>query len=239
MSKIESHHDAEAVREFFNQWALYRKIVDQNYLFHREAGEALRLFLDKRQIPPAFLDLGCGDARFTSDLLHGRALKSYTGMDLSPVALDLARTNLEAAGIRADLICDDFFVGVEKLEKSYDLIFIGLSLHHLQSKEKRAFLQDLRRRLSCGGVLLIFDPVRFTGESRNEYLHRWVEEARASWCSLSAQEVETAVGHVTTSDFPEEITTLNEMAVNAGFHAAEILFKDPSDFYALMAFSRK
>ena len=42
--------------------------------------------------------------------------------------------------------------------------------------------------------------------------------------------------HVTTSDFPEEIGTLNRMAVNTGFQPAEILFTDRSDFYALMAF---
>jgi hypothetical protein len=50
------------------------------------------------------------------------------------------------------------------------------------------------------------------------------------------EEIDGAVEHVTTADFPEEIGTLNRMAVGAGFRPAEVLFTDRSDFYALMAF---
>jgi len=40
--------NAEVVREFFNQWALYRKVVDANYLFHLEAMASLSEWLDGR-----------------------------------------------------------------------------------------------------------------------------------------------------------------------------------------------
>jgi len=232
-------HDADAVKEFFDQWALYRKIVDWNYLFHREASEALSRFLDGFQSPFSFLDLGCGDAGVAGSLLRGRSIRSYTGIDLSPVALELASRNLKDACVAAELIREDFFSGVETLKVHYDVIFIGLSLHHLHSNEKRDFLPQLRRKLSTGGKLVIFDPVLSSGESRADYLQRWVKGARASWNSLSSEEIDAAVNHVTTSDFPEEIDTLSQMAVDAGFHPATVLYRDPTRFYALMVFESR
>ena len=91
-------------------------------------------------------------------------------------------------------------------------------------------------KLAPGGALIVFDPVLTPGESREAYMGRWVDHAEWSWKALTTEEVEGAVMHVTTSDFPEEITTLNRMAVRAGFNPAQILFMDRTDFYALMEF---
>lgn len=101
-------HDAEVVREFFDGWSLYRKIVDLNYLFHREAKEAFTRWLDRRNKPFSFLDLGCGDAAFASELLRGRPLIYYTGMDLSPIALELAQKNILGLTAPSKLVLGDF-----------------------------------------------------------------------------------------------------------------------------------
>jgi len=229
--------DSDAVREFFNGWSLYRQIVDNDYLYHRSVGEVFSRWLDRMNRPFTFLDLGCGDAGFSTEVLKGRTVVTYTGMDLSPVALDLARQNTASLGIPCNLIVGDFLLCLGALPDEYDLIYIGLSLHHLSRQEKEFFFGELRRKLSPGGSVLIFDPVLTPGEARASYLGRWSDHAQWAWSALTAAEVEGAVQHVTTSDFPEELSTLNRMAVGAGFNSAEVLFMDRTDFYALMAFS--
>ena len=122
------------------------------------------------------------------------------------------------------------------LPGSYDIIYIGLSLHHLRRQEKEFFFGQLHGKLAPGGALIVFDPVLAPGESREAYMGRWVDHAEWVWKALTMEEIEGAVEHVTTSDFPEEISTLNRMAVRAGFHPSRILFEDRTDFYALMEF---
>ena len=236
-----SDRDAADVREFFNGWSLYRRIVDNDYLYHRSAREALAAWLDEwvkdSNRSFSFLDLGCGDAAFSARILKGRSVTSYTGMDLSPVALDLARENTAEIAAPISLIPGDFMLEIGTLPSSYDIIYIGLSLHHLSRQEKEYFFGELRRKISPGGAVLIFDPVLNPGESRESYMGRWVDHAKWSWSALTVEEISGAVQHVTTSDFPEEISTLNRMAVESGLNPAEILFMDRTDFYALMAFN--
>ena len=231
-----ANRDPDSVREFFNGWSLYRRIVDNDYLYHRSVRESLAAWLDGLNHPFSFLDLGCGDAEFSSGLLKGRHLVSYTGIDISPVALDLAEKNTRDLMAPCKLHVGDFLMSLSTLAESYDLIYIGLSLHHLTRAEKEFFFGELRRKISPGGTLLIFDPVLTPGESRESYMGRWVDHAEWAWKALSLEEVTGAIEHVTTSDYPEEITTLNHMATGAGFLPAEILFMDRTDFYALMAF---
>jgi len=53
---------------FQQEWRIYRKMVDQNYLFHREAYSGLRrVLLEEAPRPFRFLDLACGDASAAAD----------------------------------------------------------------------------------------------------------------------------------------------------------------------------
>ncbi|MEI7962784.1 MAG: class I SAM-dependent methyltransferase [Verrucomicrobiota bacterium] len=94
---VSVQRDPEAVVAFFNGWSLYRRIVDNDYLYHRSVKASLGEWLNEMESelgrPFSFLDLGCGDGLFSSEVLEGRSLSSYTGIDISPVALDLAARN--------------------------------------------------------------------------------------------------------------------------------------------------
>jgi len=77
------------VREFFNAWAIYRKVLANNYMHHREIYQAVTELLAEQweTRPFKLLDLGCGDASFLAQALQGRAIQHYTGFDLSDPAL--------------------------------------------------------------------------------------------------------------------------------------------------------
>ena len=88
--------DEPALALFQKQWQLYRKVVDCNYLFHREAYNCLRRILVDEAIQPfRFLDVACGDASATVEALKGTQVASYHGIDLSEAALELASQALE------------------------------------------------------------------------------------------------------------------------------------------------
>ena len=76
-------------------WQVYRTVVDETYLFHREAYACLHQILVAEVTDPfRFLDIACGDATASVDALLGTTIAHYYGIDLSAAALDLARQTL-------------------------------------------------------------------------------------------------------------------------------------------------
>jgi hypothetical protein len=64
---------------FQRQWQIYRKVVDNNYLFHREAYKRLHnLLIDEIAEPFCFLDVACGDASATVEALKGTQVDLIT-----------------------------------------------------------------------------------------------------------------------------------------------------------------
>jgi len=92
-----SASDPMAATMFQDEWQVYRKVVDNNYLFHEEAYGALHAVLAGEvtaRFP--FLDVACGDASATVGALAGTRVCQYQGIDLSDAALALAATALAA-----------------------------------------------------------------------------------------------------------------------------------------------
>ena len=64
--------DAAALAQFQEQWATYRKVVESDYLSHREVGSILRATLNEVFTAPfSFLDIACGDASVMKTALAG------------------------------------------------------------------------------------------------------------------------------------------------------------------------
>ena len=58
---------------FEREWLTYRKMVDNNYTFHREAyGELHRVLADDAVQPFRFLDIACGDASMAATRMWPR-----------------------------------------------------------------------------------------------------------------------------------------------------------------------
>lgn len=228
----------QAIRDFFQGWQLYQQVIAGNYMLHEQIAEQLRTVLQPRMHPGmAVLELGCGDAYVLSRVLAGSRIAHYRGIDLSAPALDFARQNL--AGLAADvqLHADTMQKAADYVDRRYDLIIAGYSLHHLVEQDKRALLGWLRRQLTEGGELFVYDVFRRDGESREHYLQRCVDAFRAQWSSLNPAQHARVAEHVLQQDYPESLASWERLARDAGFGRCEWLLRDAGELFGISRLS--
>lgn len=232
----------DAVKLFRQQWGLYRKIVEHDYLNHRQAIATLRHALQSQPAGPLrLIDLACGDAFTTLQALHGVPISHYRGIDLSRPALELAASNLAtlaASGCEVRLEQRDFSKALQDCPASADLIWLGLSLHHLSNSAKLDLLRGALQTLGSGGELLIYEPVSPDGEDRQGYLRnfravgpRWTE-------GLGVDGWQDALAHVSDNDLPETVASWRQLGLDAGFDAVDTLFLTDDHLCGMFRYSK-
>ena len=165
--------DSTAMEIFQNQWEVYRKFLKYDYLSNAEACAALNRFLGTEVSRPfRFLDLACGDASGVVSALEGTPIELYRGVDLSAPALAFAERNLAALPCTVKLEEADFGGAMRNLHRPEDIVWISLSLHHLDTAGKLAFMAEVRDGIDLHGAFLIYEPTRRDGEDRPAYLDR-------------------------------------------------------------------
>lgn len=230
----EPHQEAERVRAFFDQWQIYRRVLERDGLHHRAAYAALRSALAERPEPFSFLDLGAGDADCSTAALAGLPVAAYQAVDLSAVALELASKNAARLGGAVRLTRANFCEFIRDSTDRFDVIFIGLSLHHLPAGDKQTFLPALRGRLAAGGRLFFYEPIRDPGEDRDAVLARWWRWVESAWTGLSADDRERVREHVFACDYPETLADFDAWCRAAGFAGTRVRFRDGERLYALV-----
>jgi len=243
MVAIHHHHlfgpakDQRAMEQFQRGWDTYRKLVDHNYLGHREAYAALHAFLSAEfRRPFRFLDLACGDAGGIVAALRQTEVAHYQGIDLSTPALELASRNLEVLACSKQLCEQDFVEAMRDRPPPADVVWIGLSMHHLSSQGKREIFAEVRNTLIYGGAFLIYEPILLPYESRDAFVDRQNRTMRSDWTALTDEEAGDILKHIETSDFPETAETWQHMALARGFSHARMLFEHPARLFALFCF---
>lgn len=199
---------------FIDALSVYRKIVDANHMHHQELYCSLSSFLKHTLAKkPSLLDLGCGDAGMMRAALVEAEVGRYRGLDLSDVALDQAKINLEHLDIQTDFDCVDMlaYLKAPPLEQ-FDVIFSGYALHHLDDAGKFDLISAAMGHLKPEGVLLIADVFREEEEGLGDYLDRFCSEIRYRWSGLSAEEIQHTENHVRGFDQPGTVRQLQELA---------------------------
>lgn len=223
-----------SLKAFFTEWQTYRLFKDANFLHHREVGDILQRELAARPEPFSFLDLASGDASASSKFLRGTKVAHYTAVDFSKPALDLARKNTAPLPCPKNFLERDFADFAETSEARFDIIFLGLSLHHHSTRRKREILTALRSRVATGGSLFLFEPILANGETRDQLMPRWKTYLDAFPSPLPAEAREIIWHHVRSCDFPESLDEYRSAARAAGFANPTRLFTDSQSLYSLL-----
>jgi SAM-dependent methyltransferase len=228
--------DSSSQAVFHLQWQIYRKMIDHNYLFHREVYARLHQILREDAAQPfRFLDIACGDAGPSVAALAGTRIVHYHGIDQSAAALDLARAALTALSCPVTLEQRDFIEALSDHSTPVDVAWIGLSLHHFQTPSKLAVMRDIHDFLNEGGLLVIYEPTSPEGEKRAEWLGRW-DGQRPSWTGYTAEEWVAMTAHVHAADYPETISGWHALGKDAGFSSVEEAFTAPTDLFRMFCF---
>jgi SAM-dependent methyltransferase len=228
--------DEQAMQTFRHQWQVYAKAVEEDYFSHRAVREVLHCVLAELERPFRFLDLACGDARTTVAALRGTKVSRYHGIDLSAPALELARQAVAALECPAELEQADFVAALRSRQTRADVVWIGLSLHHLQTPDKQALMCDARATVGKQGLFLIYEPTCGEGECRAAYLDRFERTCRDAWTALAPDEWRTILEHVRAADLPESRSVWEELGRAAGFHDVRPLFTDPGGMMTLFCY---
>ena len=231
----------EAAPDLFTEsWALYRAVLESDYLWHGMATQALRELIEEyfcEGVPIRFLDLACGDAETASRLLMNRPMASYVGVDRSPQALAAAARRLADLGPRAELVAADLVDFLEVRNDRFDVIYVGLSAHHLGEAGLQRFFAAIVRRLAPSGVFTAYEPFVLPDETRDEHINRLCQIVDHYWLNMSVEHRATLKIHVRENDHPIALRQWNLLVSASGFCPARTVLKTPDRLYQLVAHS--
>lgn len=133
-----------------------------------------------------FLDIGTGTGRILE--LFGPAAKRAVGIDLSREMLNVARANLDRAGLtNCEVRLGDMY-GLSADAERYDLVTVHQVLHY--ADQPGLAIAEAARVLSPGGRLVVVDFAHHDIEAlRSEHAHRRLgfdDDEVAEWCRAAS-----------------------------------------------------
>jgi cyclopropane fatty-acyl-phospholipid synthase-like methyltransferase len=217
--------------EFFSSgWQAYRATVEHDYLWHALMTDGLRKQIDSRfgaAAPIRFLDLACGDAVSTTRVLKDRPLARYVGVDQSAPALATAATNVKHLHTEVELVTADYVDYVESATEKFDVIYVGLSAHHLGEPGLPRFLAGVRKCLTPNGIFAAFEPFTLPDETRQEHVERICAIIGQFWTNMNPDYCRQVSSHIRACDFPISLERWNTIARQAGLSAASVAVRTP------------
>jgi SAM-dependent methyltransferase len=235
---VETDDIARQMAVFRQGWRTYRKVLDNNYMYHREVYGLLRSSLATAFPDHALrlLDVGCGDASVMAPALGGLRMEHYYGIDSSAPAIELAREALAGLDCTVTLQRADFATALAHWAEPLDAIWIGQCLHHLQSADKLIAMRQMRRVLGGRGLLLIWEPSHLESETHDDWMARFERNCRSFWSVMSQAEWDAMYDHCRDADYSETPADWLALGRAAGFADAEELLETPTQLSRVYRF---
>lgn len=236
MSKPETKENL-STKIFVKNWSIYKKIIENDNMSH-EAGysKLKKIIMDEIPGPFSFVDLACGDAHYSSIILEETNAKTYTGLDISEQALSFARDNFSGSQIESNFIRADFINFAEHIEKEADVIWVGFSVHHLDTTKKLEFMSNVREVLADGGIFMLYEPILLEGEDLGQYYLRFKKTFDKYWRGLDTEESEYLLEHVRETERPETTHDWIALGKEAGFADADKVFSERTGLYEIFKY---
>jgi trans-aconitate methyltransferase len=95
------------------------------------------------------LDYGCGVGLLSNFLRKYFPRSALHGYDTSSASIDKVDNSLVGHGI--------FTTQIDQLDQDYDLVVVANVMHHIPTKDRQHTFDELRKFLSIGGRLLVFE----------------------------------------------------------------------------------
>ncbi len=224
----------------FDEWCLYSRILENNYMRQRDIAAVVREHLAGVGRACRVLDLGCDDGWMARECLQNTQVGRYMGIDTSADAIARARARPPAGSdpdkARIDLCREDVYTALPALPGGeFDLVLSSYCLHHFFQPQKRDVLRQIRRVLTADGSFIWTDLARHSQQTRDTFLKSVIHEIRQNYRTLRSEEVEEAIAHIASSDYPEEEQWMLDTARECGFSLARVLLRD--EFYGSWAFA--
>ena len=166
------------------------------------------------------LDLGAGTGLLTEWIMKKYPKADYTLIDISEAMLEAAEKRFN--GIEnIKFKVEDYRNGITG--GKYDAIVSSLSIHHLNSDEKKKLYKSIYDSIEQNGVFINADQVK--GEDdESEKIVRGYQLNHIRNCSLSAEEKDKTFDRIKL-DKMDTMTDQINMLKEAGFKSVDIYYK--------------
>lgn len=166
------------------------------------------------------LDLGAGTGLLTEMVIKKYPNAEYTLVDIAEEMLAIAKERFEALE-NVSFNVEDYRDGISG--GKYEAIISSLSIHHLDSYEKKNLYKNIFNILEDGGVFVNADQVKGedceSEEIVKEYQLSYIEN-----CSLSREEKDETYGRIKLDKMDKMSAQIN-MLKEVGFKSVDIYYK--------------
>jgi len=207
-------------------------------MFHREWNEQINRIIPSisKKGNLNVLDLGCGDASWILSIHSSDKIKSYTGIDLAPAALDYAKSNLKVLFIPIKLMVGRMEELIKNEADKFLLIFSSFAIHHLQDEKKRELLGNIYDQLEDEGVFILIDVFRKKNQFREDYLSQYFNLMEQKWTGLDDPGKSLIVDHILHFDFPARLDDFKIWAKGFNFRIKEPIQVD--EFHRMLVLTK-
>ncbi len=148
-------------KSFYNK--RYKKIVGEINIEEplRDLGDLVRIFViskifKKKSFGDNVLDVGCGCGATSIHVLsHHREIKKYVGVDISDVAISIAKQRFNDAPFESNFLCEEI-ENISLESGSIDTVLLIETLEHIYNDNE--LIRNIHRMLKPSGILIVSTP---------------------------------------------------------------------------------